>query len=281
MAIPEELASRIEDIRKDRASGAMRLAVRAATLLVQCAQSAPESVPEAAHGLLAAQPAMAPMFNLTRRVLAASDVPAACSDFLEAMERNAARVAENAAALIEDGATVMTHSFSSTVLEALREASLGGKKFSVVCPESRPVCEGVALAASLGMDGISTSVITDAAVYRFLPGVRLVWVGADAVSPRGLVNKTGTSLLALAARELGVPVYVLCGSDKFLPASYEPPPEEPRDPREIVDRDLPWVTALNYYFDLTPLTYITGIVTDSGILRPDELLEKLHGASVW
>lgn len=279
MALPEEFESRIEEIRKDRASGAMRLAVRAATLLVQCAQSAPEAVPEAARALMAAQPAMAPMFNLTRRVIEASDVAAACSDFLEAMERGAALVAANAATLIEDGAVVMTHSFSSTVLEALREASHGGKKFSVICTESRPVCEGVALAASLGMDGISTSVITDAAVYRFLPGTRMVWVGADSVSPRGVVNKTGTSLLALAARQLGVPVYVLCGSDKFLPAAYQAPPEEPRDPHEIVDRDLPWVTALNYYFDLTPLEYVTGVATDTGILSPDELIEKLHTLS--
>ncbi len=279
MAIPEEFESRIEEIRKDRASGAMKLAVRAATLLVQCSQSAPEAVPEAARGLLAAQPAMAPMFNLTRRVIEGKDVSAACSDFLETMEREAALVAANAARLVEEGTAVMTHSFSSTVLEALREALHGGKKFSVICTESRPVCEGVALAASLGMEGISTSVITDAAVYRFLPGTRMVWVGADSISPRGVVNKTGTSLLALAAREFGVPVYVLCGSDKFLPGSYQPPPEEPRDPHEIVDRDLPWVTAQNYYFDLTPLEYVTGVATDAGILRPEELLEKLRALS--
>jgi translation initiation factor 2B subunit (eIF-2B alpha/beta/delta family) len=281
MAIPEEYETRIEEIRRDRASGAIILAVRAATLLIECAQSAPECVPQVARGLMAAQPAMAPMFNLTHRVLAASDVPAACSDFLESMERGAALVAVNAAALVEDGMTVMTHSFSSTILEGLREAARSGKRFSAICPESRPVCEGVALAASLGMNGISSSVITDAAIYRFLPSVQLVWVGADAVSPRGVVNKTGTSLLALAAREFGVPVYVLCGSDKFLPGSHEAPPEEPRDPGEIVARDLPLVTAHNYYFDLTPLAYITGIVTESGILKPAELLEKLHGAPAW
>jgi translation initiation factor eIF-2B subunit delta len=281
MALPEEFESRIEEIRKDRASGAIRLAVRAATLLVECARAAPEHVPEAARALMAAQPSMAPMYNLTRRVLAASDVPAACSEFLESIERGAALVAGNAATLIEDGMTVMTHSFSSTIVEGFRRAARSGRHFSVICPESRPVCEGVALAASLGMNGIPASVITDAAIYRFLPGVQLVWVGADAVSPRGVVNKTGTSLLALAAREFQVPVYVLCGSDKFLPGSYEPPPEEPRDPHEIVGRDLPMVNALNYYFDLTPLAYITGVVSESGILQPAELLEKLHDAPAW
>jgi translation initiation factor eIF-2B subunit delta len=270
MAIPEDCAERLNEIRKDRASGAARLAVRAATLLVENAES-PEDIPDIAQALVEAQPAMAPIYNLVRRVLASGDVKAACTGFLEEMEQSATRVAEIAAALIEDGMTVMTHSFSSTVLAAFREAHQNGRSFKVICPESRPVCEGIALAASLGMGGISASVITDAAAYRLLPTVQQVWAGADAISLRGVSNKTGTALIALAARELGVPFYVLCSSDKFLPASYTPPPEAPKNPSEILDRDLPQVTAINYYFDLTPLSCVTAIVTENGILTPDEL----------
>lgn len=275
MAIPDQFLFRIEAIRKDRASGAARLAVRAAAMLVECSQASPEHVGELAHELSAAQPAMGPMFNLTRRVLACSDVPAACHEFLESMERVAEQVAANAAALIQDGMTLMTHSFSSTVLAACREAYRNGRRFSVICPESRPVCEGVALAVGLGSGGIQASVITDAAIYRCLPGAQLVCVGADAISQRGVFNKTGTSLLAMAAHERGVPVYVLCGSDKFLPASYDPPPEEPKNPAEILDLELPHITALNYYFDLTPLTYVTGVVTERGILSPAALGEQV------
>ena len=270
MAIPEDCAERLNEIRKDRASGAARLAVRAATLLVENAES-PEDIPDIAQALVEAQPAMAPIYNLVRRVLASGDVKAACTGFLEEMEQSATRVAEIAAALIEDGMTVMTHSFSSTVLAAFREAHQNGRSFKVICPESRPVCEGIALAASLGMGGISASVITDAAAYRLLPTAQIVWVGADAISLQGVSNKTGTALIALAARELGVPFYVLCSSDKFLPASYTPPPEAPKNPSEILDRDLPQVTAINYYFDLTPLSCVTAIVTENGILTPDEL----------
>lgn len=276
MAIPELFQSRIEEIRRDRSSGAARLAVLAATVLIECAKTEPEHVAETARELIAAQPAMGPMFNLIRRVLARSDVLTACREFLESIERSVAQVAGNAAALIEDGMTVMTHSFSSTVLEACQMAYRQGRRFSVICPESRPVCEGVAMAASLGVHGINATVITDAAIYRCLPGAQLVWVGADAISSRGVFNKTGTSLLALAAHERGVPVYVLCGSDKFLPGSYDPPPEEPRNPAEILDRNLPQVTALNYYFDLTPLIYVSGVVTEDGILTLAALREKLE-----
>jgi translation initiation factor eIF-2B subunit delta len=271
MALPEDCAARVDEIRKDRASGAARLAVRAAMLLVEYAESAPGDIPEIARALVDAQPAMAPIFNLTRRALDSSDVKAACAEFLDSMEQSAGRVAEIAAGLIEDGMTVMTHSFSSTVLAAFREAHQSGKNFKVVCPESRPVCEGVALAASLGMGGIAACVITDAAIYRLLPTVQLVWVGADSVSLRGISNKTGTALMALAARELHVPFYALCSSDKFLPASYSPPPETPKSAAEILDRELPHVTAINYYFDLTPLACASAVVTENGVLPPDQL----------
>jgi len=275
MAISEDCAERLDEIRKDRASGAARLTVRAASLLVEYAESAPEDIPEIAQALIEAQPSMAPIYNLVRRVAASPDVKTACTEFLESMEQSATRVAEIAATLIEDGMTVMTHSFSSTLLAAFREAHQSGRRFTVICPESRPVCEGIALAASLGMSGIGARVIADAAAYRLLPTAQIVWVGADAISLQGVSNKTGTALIALAARELSVPFYVLCSSDKFLPASYSPPPEGPKNPAEILDRELPHVTAINYYFDLTPLSCVSGVVTEGGILAPDELKRML------
>ncbi|HEY1206172.1 MAG: hypothetical protein ABSH46_22590 [Bryobacteraceae bacterium] len=274
-----QLRAGIDEIRNDRASGAIKQTVRAAKLLVECAQYAPEDLPEIAGALIAAQPATGPIYNLATLALRSPDVTAACREFLEFMDRSAARVAERAAALVSDGATVMTHSFSSTILTALREAFWEKKRFSVICPESRPICEGIAMAASLGMVGITVSLIADSAIHHVLPEVQLVLVGADAVSPRGIFNKTGTSLMALAARELGVPVYVLCSSCKFLPRFYDPPPETRKDARELLERELPHVTVVNYHFDVTPFDYVSGIVTEDGVLTPAELREKLAGTN--
>jgi translation initiation factor 2B subunit (eIF-2B alpha/beta/delta family) len=271
------LRSETDEIRNDRTSGASQQTRRAAKLLVECAEYAPEDLAEIAGALIAAQPATGPIYNLATLAVRSRDVPGACREFLESMDRSIARVAQIAAALVPDGATVMTHSFSSTILSALREAWWGGKRFSVICPESRPMCEGVAMAASLGVAGIPVSLVADCAIHRALPGVRLVLVGADAASPRGIFNKTGTALLALAARELGVPVYALCSSCKFLPRFYDPPPEIPSDPRELLERELPHITVLNYHFDVTPLDYVSGIVTEEGVLTPAELREKLLG----
>ncbi len=269
------LRSGIDEIRNDRASGAIKQTLRAAKLLVECAEYAPADLPEFASTLIAAQPATGPLYNLATVAMRSPDVAAACREFVESMEHNTARVAEKAAALVSDGTTVMTHSFSSTMLTVFREASWQGKRFAVVCPESRPICEGVAMAASLGMAGIAASVIADAAIYRMLPEVQLVLVGADALSPRGIFNKTGTALLALAARELRVPVYALCSSDKFLPPSYDPPPETRKDPCELLERELPHVTVVNYHFDVTPLDYFSGIVTEDGTLTLAQLRDRL------
>jgi translation initiation factor 2B subunit (eIF-2B alpha/beta/delta family) len=156
------------------------------------------------------------------------------------------RVAHHAARLVRDGSTVLTHSFSSTVFEALRAAHSSGCRFRVLCTESLPMREGAALAASLAREAIMATVIPDAAVESFLPQAGLVLVGADSVSARGLVNKTGTALIARAACALQIPMYALCSSDKFLPPDHDPP-----RPREG--------------FHLTPLRYLAGIVTEEGI----------------
>jgi translation initiation factor 2B subunit (eIF-2B alpha/beta/delta family) len=74
--------------------------------------------------------------------------------------------------------------------------------------------------------------------------------------------------LALAASRFQVPMYALCGSEKFLPPDYELEPEAPKDPREILAQPVPNVTVVNYYFDLTPLDYLAGIITEDGIISP-------------
>lgn len=254
----QDVRERIEAIARDRMSGARELAGRAAEVL---ALAAAEDVRDAALALVEAQPAMAPMVNLARRALAARDVPTACREFLAEMDRAAARVAGRGAALIVDGMTVLTHSASATVFGAFRAARERGKRFAVIQTESRPQREGVGQAGRLGALGIPVTLIADAAVYRSMPRAQMVFVGADAVSPRGVVNKTGTALVALAASKLGVPIFALCGREKFLPPDYELPPEAAHDPREILDCEIPNTRAENYYFDTTPLDYFTAIVT--------------------
>jgi translation initiation factor 2B subunit (eIF-2B alpha/beta/delta family) len=259
MSLPVPVQHAIDEIRNNRTSGAAELTSRAADVLALAAEVTPGAVEEVARLLVAAQPAMAPLVNLARSAQAPRE-------FVLRMRAAAPRVAAHAARLIRDGSVVLTHSYSSTVLEALRAAHAAGTRFRVICTESRPLCEGATLAASLGREGIPAALIVDAAMASFLPQTSLVLVGADAISLRGLVNKTGTALLALAASKFGVPIYALASSEKFFPLDYDPPPQALRDPREILDPPVPNVEAVNYYFDLTPLDSLAGIVTEGGII---------------
>jgi translation initiation factor eIF-2B subunit delta len=299
MRLPEEIRGQIEAIRSDNTSGAVELAISAAdTLAALAARAGVASASQlgayletAAQALIAAQPTMAPIFNLANETLLSIDglrapqeirraARAACRDFVSRLQSAGEKIGEITSNLIQDGTTVTTYSYSSTVLKALLVAQDAGRRFDVICPESRPMREGVALAAKLGQAGIAVRLIVDAGVFSLLPEAGVVLVGADSVSPQGLVNKIGTAGLALAAGALGVDIYALCSSQKFLPASYPPRPQELREPAEILAEPIPNVTVVNRYFDLTPLEHLTAIVTEDGIIRPDELRRRLESLSV-
>lgn len=272
----------IEDIRRDNLSGAATLARRAAQAFqAWLAQGrTAEETAEAAVALVRAQPRMAPLVNLACRVLAAgAEAARACQEFLSAVEQAAVAVAQHGAALLSDGDTVLTHSFSSVVRGALLEAVRRGRRFRVIATESRPMREGVRLARELADAGIPVQLVVDAAAPGLAPEVTRVMVGADAVTLTGVVNKVGTAPLALAAREHHVPIHVLASSDKFLPAGYRLPPEPPHDPREILEEETPRVTVRNLYFEIVPLDWFTAVVSEEGSLPPGEVRARLQRAA--
>jgi len=297
--LPEETRERIEEIRADNTSGAAALAQRAAEALsglaepgeARCRETLKEQVGRAAVALVEAQPAMAPIFNLANSLLwrigAVSDleetrgaIRTVCRGFVAGLDAAADRVGSTASALIRDAVTVITHSNSQTVFTALLKAWDEGKRFRVVATESRPVREGVTLAGALARRGIPATLIVDAALLPWVAKADLALVGADAVTVQGAVNKTGTALLALACRETRREIYALCGSEKFLPAECRLPPEAPKDPAEVAPDCEPGVSVSNLYFEVTPLDWLTGVITEDGILRGEELLERLAGMKV-
>jgi translation initiation factor 2B subunit (eIF-2B alpha/beta/delta family) len=109
----------------------------------------------------------------------------------------------------------------------------------------------------------------------------VVIVGADAVTPQGVVNKIGTYALALAAREQKVPFYVLAGTEKFLPAPFSQALRiEEKDPEEVTQEVIPHSKVENRYFDITPLELITGVVTQEGVIPGKEVQKVLEGMKI-
>jgi translation initiation factor 2B subunit (eIF-2B alpha/beta/delta family) len=284
----------IANLAGDTSSGAAELAGQGAAVLTALAESTEvaelasfmEQVVETGRLLIRSQPSMAPLFNLVNSVLwsleharnladAREKVGQAAEDLTQELVSAGEKIAAEAVGLIAPGATLLIHSRSSTVLRALLHVRSEGRHFGVICTESRPLYEGRTLAEELSRADIPTTLVTEAEIGLVVERVDVMIVGADAVSLKGLVNKAGTYGLALVARAHERPVYSLCGTQKFLPEQYPYFDIERKDPAEVWPAHPPEVTVLNYYFDLTPLRYVSSLVTEEGPLQADELEQRL------
>lgn len=161
---------------------------------------------------------------------------------------------------------LFTHSVSSTVGRVLRALPRDG--VSVVVTESRPGLEGWNLAADLARDGIPVTYITDAQAGIFVEQVDAVLFGADAILDDGsVVNKAGTRLIALAAREAGVPVHVCSESFKCTEQSRTSVALEEKSGSELRPPPVPGIRARNCYFEITPPELITDWLSDQPLAR--------------
>lgn len=182
-------------------------------------------------------------------------------------------IGEIGAKRIQDGDVILTHCNSSAALSVIKTAFRQGKKFRVYATESRPWRQGILTVNELAKEGIDITLIIDSAVRSVMKNVTKVFVGADTITSHGtLVNKIGTSQLALAANEARVQFYVCSETYKFSPMTLfgDMVTIEERDHDEVVKRDIlePSVKIFNPVFDSTPSKYIDGIITEVGLISP-------------
>jgi methylthioribose-1-phosphate isomerase len=197
------------------------------------------------------------------------------------------KIAEYGSKVINDGDVVLTHCNAGslatggygTALGVLKAAYKKGKKITVFVDETRPLFQGARLTAFELVDaGIPVTVIVDGSTGMVMKkhDVTKVVVGADRIASNGdTANKIGTYNLAVLAKEHGIPFYVAAplstidiklGSGDNIPIEY-------RSDKEIEFIYGKRVVAggarvLNPAFDVTPHEYITGIITEQGVLKP-------------
>ena len=195
------------------------------------------------------------------------------------------RVRDAAKLLVEKfpkNGTVMTQCYAETILGMmLLECRERGNNIRLFCPETRPYFQGARFTSTVCTEmGFDTTLITDnmPAFVMAKEGVDVFTCAADAISVDGYVfNKVGTSQIAICANYFGVPVYVSGAPDIGHP-TWDTVTIEMRDP-EFSLQAMGVRTAKKdsgvkgYYpaFDMTPPSLITGIVTNKGIFKPNEL----------
>lgn len=197
------------------------------------------------------------------------------------------RMAEYGEALVPQGAGILTHCNTGslatvdwgTALGVIRMAHEQGKGIHVYVDETRPVLQGSRLTAWECVHfGIPATLITDnmAAHMMRLGKINICFVGADRIAANGdTANKIGTYGVAVLAREHGIPFYVVAPSSTvdLEIASGEEIEIEERNHEEVTHiggvRIAPeGIGVFNPAFDVTPAKYITGIITEAGIVYP-------------
>jgi len=245
------VAERVQLISDDREHGAGWLARQAVEALAEAVRAGEDPL-EAGRALAAARPGMAAVAGAVGRVLAAGKTDEQLLEQCSALIERRDRAAHSIAAILRpdlDG-TVMTHSASATVREALVYA----QPPRVVCTVTEPNEEGRPFAEDLTGEGLAVDLVADEDAPHALQSVDLLLLGADSVFRDGsLVNRGGTAALTEAAREAGVAIVVACETFKLAPF----------DPDEADTAHEP--------FDLTPPDRIDRYVTDEGVFAPDEI----------
>ena len=191
---------------------------------------------------------------------------------------------------IRDGDVVMTHCHSTDAMACIEAAVDDGKHVEAIVKETRPRQQGHITARELRDLGVPVTLVVDNAAHRYLNDADHVLVGADSIAADGsVINKIGTSGLAVSARDRGTPIMVAAQTIKLHPDTLtgQAVEIEMRDESEVVDdetrRDIGDIEVRNPAFDVTPPRHVDAIVTERGQFPPESivtLMRELYGESV-
>ena len=212
------------------------------------------------------------------------NVVANANQFLKDLEDSKEHIAEIGANRIHDNSVVFTHCHSSTVTRLLAKAKADGKNIKVICTETRPAYQGRITANELVGLGIETTFIVDSAARSFMENIDIVIVGADAITSEGnVVNKIGSSSIAVLAHEARVPFYVVSELLKFDPETLTGECEkiEQRSPTEVWKEAPAKLIVCNPAFDVTSNRYIHGLICEEGIIAPQTIVELMRRKYPW
>ena len=159
--------------------------------------------------------------------------------------------------------SVLLLSNSSTITGVLKKLFYEGIQFSIFQCESRPVQEGIIQARQLAESGIQVRIIADMAASVVINKVDLLILGADSYNKDWFVNKIGSFPLALLCRQYNKPVYILADSRKQVKGEIILNDKNNRfNSSELFSPEHKNIKVLNYYFEKTPLSLITALITE-------------------
>lgn len=260
----------IREVREEKFRGASWCARRVAEAFIALGESgefSDEILGEAVEEALRANPSMASIYNVVsiarkaRNAQHLIELMKALIDYMDKARERACSIA--AETMMGD---IMTISYSSMVECVLTRAK--DRLGTIYVLESRPGGEGVVFAKSLRDKGVNVQLVFDATLHHYMGRVDMILVGADSVGKDAcIINKAGTMLLAIQSREYGIEFYPVF-------ESYKIHPEKSCYDIELVEREYEvegYGKVKSVVFDRTPSRYISGFITEHGLITPNRL----------
>jgi len=181
---------------------------------------------------------------------------------------------------------IFTHCYSSGVQKILEKVDNANIDIKVFNMETRPVFQGRLTAKKLSESGINVTMCLDSAAPFVVSkksgralNIDLVLIGADSISLNGsTINKIGGYGMSLSAFHENIPVYVVTsllkikkGNNDFIDI-----PIETRSFKDIWPEAPIGVNIMNLAFDVIPAKFITGFITEFGIMKPEEIKDTVR-----
>lgn len=288
-----KLQNLLRDLREDKSSGASELVDKAIKIMEKKLeefedpnQDQKEIIYNLAEQIIKARPSMAPLINTIGFLInnlegfSRKNLTQRIKDFKREREKREKELEESFHKFLithkSKISRVMTISYSSTVLKGFLKNTDLDIEFYIL--ESRPLFEGRRTAKKLSKH-FKTKLIVDAAMGFFIDKVDLIIFGVDSILKNGaIINKIGTKPLSITGKSNGVMVYAITDSYKYNLRSHSNKDIviERKSPEEIYDNSNSDLDVLNYYFDITPSEYLTGIISDLGVLDIPNFLNQIQ-----
>jgi eIF-2B alpha/beta/delta-like uncharacterized protein len=189
--------------------------------------------------------------------------------------------------LIDDWDNIMTHCHSGSVTKILKTARNEWKKIHVYNTETRPLYQWRKTSTDLVKAGVPNTMVTDSSAPFFVDNIyekdieiHKVFLWADSIQSNGdTINKVWSYSIGLSAWHSGIPLYIVWSLLKLdiLGEIWI----ETRDGKELRPDAPEGLKILNYAFDMIPAKCITGIITEFGIIRPENLLKEAKKRYPW
>jgi ribose 1,5-bisphosphate isomerase len=270
----KSVESVVDDIKSMRTRGARSIAIAGLKVLKEVAEEDGfgKRFDSAGKMLVNARPTAVTLHNAVKKIKKEKTVDA-IEEMIYYFQNIGDVIGTVNYKLIEKYSTILTHCHSGSVIELLKATKKKKIKFKIIVTETRPRLQGKNTAQALVDAGIPVVYIIDDAAGFYIKDVDAMVFGCDAIRKEGVVNKIGTYMLAVIAKENKVPVYFVGGLMKLDKRKKFTIEERSAD--EVIKGSTKDFEIRNPAFDVTPWKYVTGVITEKGIMKPAKVKRML------